>query len=104
MPFSLFSVSQLEVNAHSTHFPHYNKPFPEEITGTSCLQASSVTMTAAVGSTLQKGEELGFFTCGGSDVILLLQATAKPVQKHHGHGKSLLYGIQIAKCSTKEQK
>jgi phosphatidylserine decarboxylase precursor len=37
---------------------------------------SSVTFSAKSGSTLEKGNELGFFSFGGSDVILLFQEKA----------------------------
>lgn len=38
---------------------------------------SSVTFSAKPGSTLEKGSELGFFSFGGSDVILLFQEKAR---------------------------
>ncbi len=37
-------------------------------------QVSSVTLTADVGSTLVKGEEFGFFSFGGSDIVMLFEA------------------------------
>ena len=37
-------------------------------------QVSSVILTAEVGVTLRKGEELGYFQLGGSDIILLFEA------------------------------
>jgi phosphatidylserine decarboxylase len=35
---------------------------------------SSTTITAEVGTTLQKGEEFGYFAFGGSDIVMLFQA------------------------------
>ena len=37
-------------------------------------QVSSVTLTAQVGAVLVKGEEFGFFSFGGSDIVILFQA------------------------------
>jgi phosphatidylserine decarboxylase len=37
-------------------------------------QVSSVTLTARVGSVLSKGEEFGFFSFGGSDIVTLFEA------------------------------
>jgi phosphatidylserine decarboxylase len=37
-------------------------------------QVSSVTLTADVGSMLCKGEEFGFFSFGGSDIVTLFEA------------------------------
>ncbi len=39
-------------------------------------QVSSVIMTAEVGVTVRKGEELSYFQFGGSDIILLFEAAA----------------------------
>lgn len=39
-------------------------------------QVSSVVVTAEVGVTLRKGEELAYFQFGGSDIILLFEAAA----------------------------
>lgn len=39
-------------------------------------QVSSVIITAEVGSTLRKGEELSYFQFGGSDIIVLFQASS----------------------------
>ncbi len=61
-------------------------------------------MTAAVGTTLQKGDELGFFTCGGSDIIILLQAATTPEMVDDDNRKYRLYGTQIAKCSPRGQR
>ena len=37
-------------------------------------QVSSVNLTVAVGATLAKGEEFGFFAFGGSDIVTLFEA------------------------------
>jgi phosphatidylserine decarboxylase len=37
-------------------------------------QVSSVTLTAEVGAKLTKGEEFGFFSFGGSDIVTLFEA------------------------------
>ena len=37
-------------------------------------QVSSVILTADVGKTLRKGEELSYFPSGGSDIILIFEA------------------------------
>jgi phosphatidylserine decarboxylase len=54
---------------------------------------SSVELTPDVGATLHKGEELGFFQFGGSDVIVLFQKdavniTAEP-GKHYLQGQAI---------------
>ena len=60
-------------------------------------QVSSVNMTATVGSTLLKGDEFGYFLFGGSDIIVLYQAAARPqvdegTQYRH-------FGTPIATCA-----
>ncbi|HMU04116.1 MAG TPA: phosphatidylserine decarboxylase, partial [Saprospiraceae bacterium] len=39
-------------------------------------QVSSVILTAEVGKTMRKGEELSYFQFGGSDVILLFESSS----------------------------
>ena len=39
-------------------------------------QVSSVVITAEVGVTLRKGEEISYFQFGGSDIILLFEASS----------------------------
>jgi len=39
-------------------------------------QVSSVVMTANVGTSLRKGEEVAYFQFGGSDCIMLFEAAA----------------------------
>lgn len=66
---------------------------------------SSVNMTAAVGSTLQKGEEFGYFLFGGSDIIVLFQKdVAKTILQRPEHGPSsdpnyFHYGVKIAELN-----
>ena len=54
-------------------------------------QVSSVIITAEVGVTLQKGEEISYFQFGGSDIIVLFESasnvsfTAEP-GVHHNMG------------------
>ena len=58
-------------------------------------QVSSVHMTATVGSTVQKGEEFGYFLFGGSDIIVLFQKEAAAKIADSGD-RYLHYGQQIA--------
>jgi phosphatidylserine decarboxylase len=56
-------------------------------------QVSSVTLTAEVGAALFKGEEFGFFSFGGSDIVTLFEAgkvklDAK-VGTHYNQGKRI---------------
>ena len=39
-------------------------------------QVSSVVITAEVGQTLHKGEELGYFQFGGSDFVMVFERTS----------------------------
>ncbi|MGC1272251.1 MAG: phosphatidylserine decarboxylase [Planctomycetaceae bacterium] len=62
-------------------------------------QVSSVNMTATSGSSLLKGDEFGYFLFGGSDIIVLYQAGAKPrvdqgTQYRH-------FGSPIASCERR---
>lgn len=52
---------------------------------------SSVVLTAEVGTELRKGEEIGYFQFGGSDMVVLLEAaervhTTAEVKKHYKMG------------------
>ncbi|MFQ5953242.1 MAG: phosphatidylserine decarboxylase, partial [Candidatus Omnitrophota bacterium] len=56
-------------------------------------QVSSVNLTAEVGTTLAKGEEFGYLTFGGSDIIIMFEAdkvkiTAQ-VGTHYNQGKAI---------------
>jgi len=60
-------------------------------------QVSSVTLTAEVGVTLAKGEEFGYFSFGGSDIVTLFEAgkvafDAK-VGKHFNQGRRIGYRV-----------
>jgi len=56
-------------------------------------QVSSVNLTAQVGATLAKGEEFGYFTFGGSDIVVMFEKdkvkiTAQ-VGTHYNQGKTI---------------
>jgi len=56
-------------------------------------QVSSVNLTAQVGATLAKGEEFGYFTFGGSDIVVMFEKdrvkiTAQ-VGTHYNQGKAV---------------
>lgn len=60
-------------------------------------QVSSVTLTAEVGTTLAKGEEFGFFSFGGSDIVTLFEAgrvkfDAK-VGTHYNQGRAIGHAV-----------
>jgi phosphatidylserine decarboxylase precursor len=61
---------------------------------------SSVNFTADKGATLVKGEELGYFAFGGSDIILLFEAKAK-VTFSAEVGVHYLQGSAMAKAVKK---
>ena len=57
-------------------------------------QVSSVVLTAEVGSHLRKGEELGYFQFGGSDVAMLFEAKCAVeldgvAQRHSMQGRAV---------------
>jgi phosphatidylserine decarboxylase len=56
-------------------------------------QVSSVTLTAKVGTTLSKGEEFGFFSFGGSDIVTLFEAGKvrldANIGTHYNQGKRI---------------
>ena len=57
-------------------------------------QVSSVNLTAEVGATLAKGEEFGYFTFGGSDIIVMFEADSNlkitaEVGTHYNQGKTI---------------
>lgn len=60
-------------------------------------QVSSVNMTATVDAELLKGDEFGYFTFGGSDIIVLLQAGAIPDKEIDENGDYRHYGTPIFK-------
>lgn len=60
-------------------------------------QVSSVTLTAEVGAVLSKGEEFGFFSFGGSDIVTLFEAgkvefDAK-VGTHYNQGRPIGHAV-----------
>ncbi len=61
-------------------------------------QVSSVNLTAEVGAKLAKGEEFGYFTFGGSDIIVMFEAdkvkiTAQ-IGTHYNQGKEIATTIK----------
>ena len=56
-------------------------------------QVSSVNLTVQVGATLAKGEEFGYFTFGGSDIIIMFEANkvkvTAQVGTHYNQGKEV---------------
>lgn len=60
-------------------------------------QVSSVTLTAEVGAALSKGEEFGFFSFGGSDIVTLFEAgKAKldaKVGTHYNQGRAIGHAV-----------
>jgi len=62
-------------------------------------QVSAVRMTATKGSTLQKGDEFGYFMFGGSDIIMLFQKGR--VQEILGSKEYSRYGtkVVVGKCN-----
>jgi phosphatidylserine decarboxylase len=59
---------------------------------------SSVVLTAEVGEELHKGEELGYFQFGGSDVVLLLEHRLG-AEITMGGGKHYRMGSEIGRLS-----
>ncbi len=62
-------------------------------------QVSGVNMTHEVGAPCAKGDEFGYFTFGGSDIIVLLQAGAEPAWNSAftpGTDHYSLYGTELA--------
>ena len=60
---------------------------------------SSIILTAEVGVTLRKGEELGYFQFGGSDIVLMFESKAK-VNMTADFGVHYKMGVQIGKSDT----
>lgn len=61
-------------------------------------QVSSVNLTAQVGATLAKGEEFGYFTFGGSDIIVMFEKdkvkiTAQ-IGTHYNQGRAVAIAVQ----------
>ena len=60
-------------------------------------QVSSVTLTAEVGASLAKGEEFGFFSFGGSDIVTLFEADKvqfdAKVGTHYNQGRQIGHAL-----------
>jgi phosphatidylserine decarboxylase len=60
-------------------------------------QVSSVNLTAQAGATLVKGEEFGFFSFGGSDIVTLFEASRieldAVVGTHYNQGRAIGHAI-----------
>ena len=62
-------------------------------------QVSRVNMTHEIGETCDKGDEFGYFTFGGSDIIILLQKETNPQWNREfttGTSYYSLYGTKLA--------
>lgn len=61
-------------------------------------QVSAVTLTAEVGATLVKGEEFGYFSFGGSDIVTLFEANKvvfdAKVGTHYNQGRRIGHAIK----------
>lgn len=67
-------------------------------------QVSGVNMTHEVGKTCNKGDEFGYFTFGGSDIIVLTQAGTQPLYNKSFFGPSVPYshyGTEIATVTAR---
>lgn len=62
---------------------------------------SSVVMTASVNREMNKGDDIGYFQFGGSDVIVLFQKKAQAVLDKEQVNRK--YGSAIASCNTSGQ-
>lgn len=62
-------------------------------------QVSSVTLTAEVGAALAKGEEFGFFSFGGSDIVTLFEAGKVQLEAtfgtHYNQGRRIGRAVHI---------
>lgn len=67
-------------------------------------QVSGVNMTHQTGASCAKGDEFGYFTFGGSDIIILFQAGANPAwnpQFTPGTSYYSLYGTELARAAAR---
>lgn len=62
-------------------------------------QVSSVVTTAEVGKAIRKGEELGYFQFGGSDLVILFEARCN-ASFAFGVGEHHLQGVATGICSA----
>ena len=63
-------------------------------------QVSSVVITAEIGSTLRKGEEMGYFQFGGSDFVLVFEE-ASEVTIGHVPERHFLQGEAFANAKVR---
>jgi phosphatidylserine decarboxylase len=60
-------------------------------------QVSSVTLTAEAGAALCKGEEFGFFSFGGSDIVTLFEAGKVKIDAkvgtHYNQGRAIGHAV-----------
>jgi len=61
-------------------------------------QVSSTTLVAEEGSLLAKGEEFGYFTFGGSDIIVMFQKDSVTLD-HLNQGTEYYVGMEIARAT-----
>jgi len=61
-------------------------------------QVSSVVITAEVGTTLRKGEEMGYFQFGGSDFVMVFAASCG-VQLDGTPGAHSMQGVRAGRCA-----
>ena len=63
-------------------------------------QVSSVNLTAEVGAMLAKGEEFGFFSFGGSDIVMLFEAGKVQLEAnigtHYNQGRKIGHAAAAA--------
>jgi phosphatidylserine decarboxylase precursor len=67
-------------------------------------QVSSVNLTAQPGATLAKGEEFGFFSFGGSDIVTLFEAGKVELDAnigtHYQQGRKIGHAVAAASTSS----
>jgi phosphatidylserine decarboxylase len=67
-------------------------------------QVSGVNMTHQTGAFCAKGDEFGYFTFGGSDIIILFQAGANPAWNPQFTPRTSyysLYGTELARVAAR---
>ena len=67
-------------------------------------QVSSVVITAELGKTLRKGEEMGYFQFGGSDFVMLFEAAAGvqlhcEAEQHFLQGSAIGLGVAVGQAA-----
>lgn len=73
-------------------------------------QVSSVTLTPAVGAILGRGEEFGYFSFGGSDIVILFEAGRVHLDAiigtHYNQGRRIGRAVHVgntSRCSPSER-